>query len=302
MEQSSRSRDLENDSPSDYDIQLVLLNSGMSVQVLSGTAAAFANMEPWPRENIPWRKSSTTIRPNRTMLIDALDGMRPIESRPTQTDQLHHRLDLSYFSHRHKNNYKMANPPNTCNLPNFATLEAFNHVHGREQPTEAVRLQVVGFFGLVARWLPVENVWRLAAGGRQSPQPARFGVRVAGTECPIDCVIICVGDVGVPSCALSSAKCCQNAFPCVYVPRVVPDSRPVHLVRALPLALEIGRLNVHYVYVFVFCSGAKRLCRVQFSILVDPASSHMLVSKIKPCMSQYKLLYGETANGSLKQL
>ena len=36
--------------------------------------------------------------------------------------------------------------------------------------------------------------------------------------------------------------------------------------------------------------------------LVDPASSHMLVSKIKPCMSKYKPLYGETANGSLKQL
>ena len=36
--------------------------------------------------------------------------------------------------------------------------------------------------------------------------------------------------------------------------------------------------------------------------LVDPASSHMLVSKIKPCMSQYKPLHGETANGSLKQL
>ena len=36
--------------------------------------------------------------------------------------------------------------------------------------------------------------------------------------------------------------------------------------------------------------------------LVDPASSHMLVSKIKPCMSQYELLVGETANGSLKQL
>jgi hypothetical protein len=36
--------------------------------------------------------------------------------------------------------------------------------------------------------------------------------------------------------------------------------------------------------------------------LVDPASSHMLVSKIKPCMCKYKLLYGETANGSLKQL
>ncbi len=25
--------------------------------------------------------------------------------------------------------------------------------------------------------------------------------------------------------------------------------------------------------------------------LVDPASSHMLVSKIKPCMSKYKYLY-----------
>ena len=36
--------------------------------------------------------------------------------------------------------------------------------------------------------------------------------------------------------------------------------------------------------------------------LVDPASSHMLVSKIKPCMSQYKSLYCTTANGSLKQL
>jgi hypothetical protein len=35
--------------------------------------------------------------------------------------------------------------------------------------------------------------------------------------------------------------------------------------------------------------------------LVDPASSHMLVSKIKPCMSKYKHLYCETANGSLYQ-
>ena len=34
-------------------------------------------------------------------------------------------------------------------------------------------------------------------------------------------------------------------------------------------------------------------------ILVDPASSHMLVSKIKPCMSKFTPLYGETANGSL---
>ena len=41
---------------------------------------------------------------------------------------------------------------------------------------------------------------------------------------------------------------------------------------------------------------------VEDSFLVDSASSHMLVSKIKPCMSKYKQLYGETANGSLNQL
>ena len=42
--------------------------------------------------------------------------------------------------------------------------------------------------------------------------------------------------------------------------------------------------------------------QVRNSYLVDPASSHMLVSKIKPCMSKYKHLYCETANGSLNQL
>ena len=31
--------------------------------------------------------------------------------------------------------------------------------------------------------------------------------------------------------------------------------------------------------------------RTEQSYLVDPASSHMLVSKIKPCMSKYKQLY-----------
>ena len=41
---------------------------------------------------------------------------------------------------------------------------------------------------------------------------------------------------------------------------------------------------------------------VQDSYLVDSASSHMLVSKIKPCMSKYKHSYCETANGSLNQL
>ncbi len=49
-------------------------------------------------------------------------------------------------------------------------------------------------------------------------------------------------------------------------------------------------------------SDSNENCYSDCSNLVDPASSHMLVSKIKPCMSKYKLLYGETANGSLKQL
>lgn len=38
------------------------------------------------------------------------------------------------------------------------------------------------------------------------------------------------------------------------------------------------------------------------SYLVDSASSHMLVSKIKPCKSKFKQLNRETANGSLNQL
>ena len=38
---------------------------------------------------------------------------------------------------------------------------------------------------------------------------------------------------------------------------------------------------------------------MSYRYLVDPARSHMLVSKIKPCMSKYKPYYGETANGSL---
>ena len=48
-------------------------------------------------------------------------------------------------------------------------------------------------------------------------------------------------------------------------------------------------------------SFAARLPVASFlaSYLVDPASSHMLVSKIKPCMSKYKPQQGETANGSL---
>ena len=35
----------------------------------------------------------------------------------------------------------------------------------------------------------------------------------------------------------------------------------------------------------------RRVGLLHDSYLVDPASSHMLVSKIKPCMSKYKQLY-----------
>ena len=42
--------------------------------------------------------------------------------------------------------------------------------------------------------------------------------------------------------------------------------------------------------------------KTKTNYLVDPASSHMLVSKIKPCMSKNKPLNGESANGSLNQL
>ena len=60
--------------------------------------------------------------------------------------------------------------------------------------------------------------------------------------------------------------------------------------------LRFGFFEFNAFFVVVLGVGVVR------TNLVDPASSHMLVSKIKPCMSQYKLLYGETANGSLKQL
>ena len=46
----------------------------------------------------------------------------------------------------------------------------------------------------------------------------------------------------------------------------------------------------------------RRNCVSSTNYLVDPASSHMLVSKIKPCMSKNKPLNGESANGSLNQL
>ena len=41
----------------------------------------------------------------------------------------------------------------------------------------------------------------------------------------------------------------------------------------------------------LFCVKVPNLWAFEDSYLVDPASSHMLVSKIKPCMSKYKQIY-----------
>ena len=48
--------------------------------------------------------------------------------------------------------------------------------------------------------------------------------------------------------------------------------------------------------------GRVAFIRLKPSWLVSTANCHTLVLKIKPCMSKYKQLYGETANGSLYQL
>ncbi len=57
---------------------------------------------------------------------------------------------------------------------------------------------------------------------------------------------------------------------------------------------KVGRL--------IYCLCAFFRLKKRNRYLVDPASSHMLVSKIKPCMCEYRLYHGETANGSLDQL
>ena len=66
---------------------------------------------------------------------------------------------------------------------------------------------------------------------------------------------------------------------------------PPSLVGAVSTALSLLSIEC-----FASCSAF-----LLDSYLVDPASSHMLVSKIKPCMSQFTLSHGETANGSLNR-
>lgn len=75
-----------------------------------------------------------------------------------------------------------------------------------------------------------------------------------------------------------------------------------------PRCLQI--LSVSAEVVFTRCSRQLifvevwrlRRTSLRISHLVDPTSSYMLVSKVKPCMSQYECFYSETANGSLNQL
>jgi hypothetical protein len=78
------------------------------------------------------------------------------------------------------------------------------------------------------------------------------------------------------------------------------NSRPS---RVAPRASRV-RVPANPVTRKLFCPEIRAVGRppAHDSYLVDSASSHMLVSKIKPCMSKYKQLYSETANGSLNQL
>ncbi len=62
--------------------------------------------------------------------------------------------------------------------------------------------------------------------------------------------------------------------------------RKLHLAN-VPLVLVVG--VAFLLSVVDFPSDGLRL--KESSYLVDPASSHMLVSKIKPCMSKYKQIY-----------
>ena len=60
----------------------------------------------------------------------------------------------------------------------------------------------------------------------------------------------------------------------------------------LPPTGIVHRMNrINFLFVHVCSAWCDRIYIISDSYLVDPASSHMLVSKIKPCMSKYKLLY-----------
>ena len=63
-----------------------------------------------------------------------------------------------------------------------------------------------------------------------------------------------------------------------------------------------NNIIISYINQYVFGYMNLIAVYINISILVDPASSYMLVSKIKPCMSKYTRIKSETAKGSLYQL
>ena len=60
--------------------------------------------------------------------------------------------------------------------------------------------------------------------------------------------------------------------------------------RSMATKLEWGLVQMAIVNFIIHCLHLSNSHWFS-SYLVDPASSHMLVSKIKPCMSKYKQLY-----------
>jgi hypothetical protein len=98
--------------------------------------------------------------------------------------------------------------------------------------------------------------------------------------------------------------------PASFVPIGMPGSgRPpsVEVVSAAPVTANDARASLVDLIGFGRlpqgrCRRRRGLSAAYDSYLVDSASSHMLVSKIKPCMSKYKQVEGETANGSLYKL
>jgi hypothetical protein len=89
--------------------------------------------------------------------------------------------------------------------------------------------------------------------------------------------------------AIESVARCLGSFGGVWCPRLDAIRRRPAFTVTLTSASLHGEVSL-------------ASASVQDSYLVDSASSHMLVSRIKPCMSKYKQLYRETANGSLNQL
>ena len=96
--------------------------------------------------------------------------------------------------------------------------------------------------------------------------------------------------------------------------RLIPVKSSTVFLKRVSKSLALASFPIVYAFTCAIkgaavcwrCSRAPLLTASAFGSfcgnLVDPASSHMLVSKIKPCMSQYRHPYGETANSSLKQL